>query len=110
MFGLRGHQYWMLNSGVWIRTPDPPNRSFTPEGATGLAATGRLAGIGLDLEIADWTAPLICGCRAPITEEMMFASELNPLREAVCEFAEESLEAPAENEEEAALVLDPTAV
>jgi hypothetical protein len=41
---------------------------------------------------------------------MMFASELKPRREAVCEFAEENLEdPPAENEEVAAPLLEPTA-
>merc|ERR1711892_1339859 len=33
--------------------------SFTPDEGAGLGAT--LAGTDLDLEIADWTAPLICG-------------------------------------------------
>ena len=100
-----------MNSGVWIRTPDPPNRLFTPDAVAGLGAAGSLGlGAGLDLPMADCTAPLICGCRAPITEEMMFASELNPLREDDCKFAEESLEAPpVENDEDAVLVLDPTA-
>ena len=45
-----------------------------------------------------------------MTEEIKFASELNPRREAVCEFAEDTLEEPpALREDVDALFLEPTA-
>ena len=45
-----------------------------------------------------------------MTEEIKFASELNPRREAVCWFAEETLEVPpAVKEDVEALFLEPTA-